>query len=70
MQNCEAIRAQITVAAVVDRMIGSGHQFVAKSPKVAVADVIRRYTDKKLKITKKGQGRDPNIYKWMEGENV
>lgn len=69
LKYCKSIGTQITVAGVVTKMLADKYQFVAKNPKVAVADVIRRYTDKNLKITKRGEGSAPHVYKWIEAED-
>jgi hypothetical protein len=63
---CETMGTKITVAAVVKKMTAEGYVFVAQKPKVAVADVIRRYTGTNLKLTQRGTGNQPNIYKWSE----
>lgn len=63
---CEFINSDITVARVVELMNEREYKFVSKEPKVAVGDVIRRYTGKKLKIQKRGSGREPHVYRWIE----
>ena len=68
LEACQSIGQGITVAKVVELMHVNGYKFSAASPKIAVSDVIRRYTDKRLKMTTKGHGNQPHVYRWISDD--
>lgn len=58
-----------TIASIVEDLIHHGFVFVAKKPKVSVADALRRHIGKLVKVTQKGVGRAPNVFEYIGPED-
>ena len=67
LAQCKIINSNITVVKVVERLNAENFTFMSSAPKVAVADVMRRYMDKALRLVTAGEGSNPNVYEWIEG---